>query len=245
MLQRLRKKELPPDILVQHGAEQFVIRIKANNRAKNYQLRIPPDRAEPVLTVPKGGSLAKAESFARRHAAWLSERLSQRPDMVSLFPGDRVPYQGEEHIIIPLGKLRGLVNRTFEAGQWQLLVPGSDDHIPRKVQAWLRQEAKAQLTERCRFHAAKINKSFTGISVRDTSSRWGSCSSTGRLSFSWRLILAPPEILDYVAAHEVAHLVEMNHSSRFWKVCNGLAPHTPEARKWLRDNGVNLHRYGQ
>ena len=82
------------------------------------------------------------------------------------------------------------------------------------------------------------------LSIRDQSSRWGSCTSAGSLSFSWRLILAPPYVLDYLAAHEVAHLVEMNHSARFWRVVGRVCGHVERAKTWLDTHGNDLHRYG-
>lgn len=245
MLLRAGKKPLPDHIEIQTDAEPVRIRLRANPRAQRYLLRLPADRSGPVLTVPKGGDLARAEKFARQHLNWLIERLQDRPDHVSFQPGELVPLRGADHVIVPTGKLRGLISiGETEDGYPALLVPGADDHIPRKVTSWLKEQARKDLTSRAEIHARTIGKKITGISVRDTKSRWGSCASNGRLSFSWRLILAPPEILDYVAAHEVAHLQEMNHSARFWRVCEQLAPQTPTARVWLKENGLHLHGFG-
>lgn len=242
---RARKSALPDHIEIDAGDTPVKIRLRANARAQRYLLRLPADHSGPVLTVPKGGDLSRAERFARQHIDWLVERLEGRPDQVALHPGDFVPLRGEDHLIVPTGKLRGLVAiGTADCGSRALFVPGADDHIPRKVTSWLKGQAKADLTARAEYHAAKIGKKIAAISVRDTKSRWGSCASNGRLSFSWRLILAPPEILDYVAAHEVAHLKEMNHSDRFWKLCVELAPQTPDARIWLKEHGLRLHGYG-
>lgn len=242
---RARKITLPDHIEIDAGDTPVKIRLRANARAQRYLLRIPADHSGPVLTVPKGGDLSRAERFARQHISWLIERLEGRPEQVTLSPGDFVPLRGEDHLIVPTGKLRGLVSKgEADCGSPALLVPGAEDHIPRKVTSWLKGEAKADLTARAEEHAAKIGKKIAAISVRDTKSRWGSCASNGRLSFSWRLILAPPDILDYVAAHEVAHLKEMNHSDRFWRLCEELAPQTPEARVWLKEHGLRLHGYG-
>ncbi len=242
---RARKITLPDYIEIDAGNTPVKIRLRANARAQRYLLRVPADHSGPVLTVPKGGDLSRAERFARQHIDWLIERLDGRPDQVALCPGDFVPLRGEDHLILPTGKLRGLVSKgEADCGSPALLVPGAEDHIPRKVTSWLKGEAKADLTARAEEHAVKIGKKITAISVRDTKSRWGSCASNGRLSFSWRLILAPPDILDYVAAHEVAHLKEMNHSDRFWRLCEELAPQTPEARVWLKEHGLRLHGYG-
>lgn len=245
MLLRPGKNKLPDHIEIETDTSAVRIRLRANPRAQRYLLRLPADRSGPVLTVPRGGNLARAERFARQHIDWLIERLQDRSDHVSFQPGDIVPLRGESHVIVPTGKLRGLIatGRT-EDGDPALFVPGADDHIPRKVTAWLKAQARADLTIRAGFHAGTIGSRIAAISVRDTKSRWGSCASNGRLSFSWRLILAPPDILDYVAAHEVAHLKEMNHSARFWRLCEQLAPQTPQARVWLKENGLHLHGYG-
>ncbi|WP_428669358.1 M48 family metallopeptidase [Roseibium sp.] len=244
-LLRAGRSALPEHIEIETETRAVRIRLKANPRAQRYLLKLPADRSGPILTVPKGGNLARAERFARQHIDWLIERLQDRPDHVAFQPGDIVPLRGEEHVIVPTGKLRGLVTvRQTEDGFPALFVPGAEDHMPRKVTAWLKEEARKDLTERTELHAGRIGRKIAALSIRDTRSRWGSCAHNGRLSFSWRLILAPPEILDYVAAHEVAHLQEMNHSARFWRLCEQLAPQTPTARVWLKENGSHLHGYG-
>ncbi|WP_434054536.1 MAG: SprT family zinc-dependent metalloprotease [Roseibium sp.] len=245
MLLRRGKKDLPDHIEIETDTKAIRIRLRANPRAQRYLLRLPADSSGPVLTVPGGGDLRRAEHFARQHIDWLLQRLQDRPQHVSLVPGDVFPLRGIDHRILPTGTLRGLVSAgVADDGAPALYVPGADDHIPRKTTNWLKSEARRDLAVRAQFHAARIDKKITAISVRDTRSRWGSCASNGKLSFSWRLILAPPEILDYVAAHEVAHLKEMNHSSRFWKLCAELAPQTPTARVWLKENGTFLHGFG-
>jgi len=245
MFSRAGRKRLPDHIVIDTGTSNVRIRLRANPRAQRYLLRLPADRSGPVLTVPRGGNLARAEHFARQHIDWLLERLQDRPDHIAFSPGDIVPVRGVNHVIVPTGKLRGLVSvGCTEDGLPALLVPGAEDHIARKVTTWLKEQARADITARASLHAGTIDKKIAAISIRDTRSRWGSCASNGRLSFSWRLILAPPEILDYVAAHEVAHLKEMNHSMRFWHLCTQLAPQTPTARVWLKENGRHLHGYG-
>jgi len=220
------------------------VRLKRDARARRYLLRIPPDHTGPVLTVPQNGTLARAETFARQHLKWLQDRLEDRPAPVPLQSGNIVPIRGIPHLITKSGKLRGLVAPDLsDEAQARLLVPGEPGHVQRKVLAFLKKEAKADLSRICDGYARMLGKTITGLSVRDTKSRWGSCASNGRLSFSWRLILAPPDILDYVAAHEVAHLVEMNHSARFWRLCEDLAPQTPSARVWLKTYGKQLHAY--
>jgi hypothetical protein len=113
------------------------------------------------------------------------------------------------------------------------------------VRDFLKREAKSDLEAASRRAAAALGIAVKRVSIRDQSSRWGSCSTTGVLSYSWRLVLAPPFVLDYLAAHEVAHLIEMNHSRRFWRVVERICPDLARAKAWLDANGTSLHRYGQ
>jgi len=123
-------------------------------------------------------------------------------------------------------------------------VAGHAPHIDRRIGDFLRREAKRDLEAASLRHAGALGVAIRRLTVRDQSSRWGSCSTTGMLSFSWRLILAPSPVLNYLAAHEVAHLVEMNHSARFWRVVERLCPDHGHAKAWLDAHGSDLHRYG-
>jgi len=125
-----------------------------------------------------------------------------------------------------------------------LNVAGDVTHAPRRLGDWLVDQARRDLDARVSWHSRRLGVKASRISVRDQTSRWGSCSTTGALSFSWRLILAPRHILDYVAAHEVAHLAEMNHGPKFWALVRRTMPDMDEARRWLQIYGMDLHRYG-
>ncbi len=125
-----------------------------------------------------------------------------------------------------------------------LVVGGEAESISRRIEAWLRGEARRVLTERAGAQAERLGRSPGRISIRDTRSRWGSCSSAGMLSFSWRLILAPPEVLDYVVAHEMAHLAQRGHGAEFWRIVARLTAHMDAGRAWLRLKGRDLFRYG-
>lgn len=140
---------------------------------------------------------------------------------------------------------RGTVwTEESEAGPL-LCVAGDPVHLPRRVRDYLKREAKRELDAASRQYAAALGVKIARVSIRDQVSRWGSCTSAGVLSYSWRLILAPPQVLDYLAAHEVAHLVEMNHSRKFWRVVAGICPEWERARAWLNTHGTELHRYGE
>ena len=158
--------------------------------------------------------------------------------------GRYIRIRGEAHRIVRTGKLRGLTEISEIDGEKVLLVGGAEDHLARRIRDFLKLEARKDLEVLARGHAARIGRRIASVSMKDTKSRWGSCSNTGVLSFSWRLILAPPFVLDYLAAHEVSHLVELNHSLRFWRLVKRLYPDVEQAKAWLDVNGTDLHRYG-
>jgi len=142
------------------------------------------------------------------------------------------------------GQLADLQTEMRESGERILCVAGGLEYVDRRVGDFLKREARRELQRSAEVYAAELGVKVKRLSIRDQSSRWGSCTSAGSLSFSWRLILAPPFVLDYLAAHEVAHLVEMNHSARFWRVCGKVCPSMERAKKWLDTYGNDLHRYG-
>ena len=152
-------------------------------------------------------------------------------------PGAELPVGGK------VLKVRGGQGRGVRIGPEEILVPGPDDSIGKRLAAHLREVARDRLAGACDDYAALLGRSYNRITLRDTRSRWGSCTSDGGLMFSWRLIMTPPEVLDYVAAHEVAHLAQMNHSPAFWAEVTRIYGDYQAPRQWLRDNGGALHRY--
>ena len=125
-----------------------------------------------------------------------------------------------------------------------LLVSGNESHMARRVTDWLKKQARKDLEEAVARHAAALDVKPASIRIKDTTSRWGSCSANRTLSFSWRVIMAPSFVLNYLAAHEVAHLREMNHSDRFWRHVESICPNYEDGQAWLRDQGRRLHSYG-
>lgn len=162
------------------------------------------------------------------------------PEAVPFADGALLPLFGVPHRITHVPDRRGFVWVEDQ----QIYVAGGAEHLPRRVRDWTRRAAKAEISRRAEIHAARIGKTYKGIALRDPVSRWGSCSSTGQLNFSWRLLLMPERVMDYVVAHEVAHLRHMNHSPAFWKLVEDLHPGVAEARAWLKRNGADLHKYG-
>jgi predicted metal-dependent hydrolase len=240
-----RRPAEPTRLLVKHGTQIYSIRLRRHRRARRYTLRIHPSDREAILTMPPRGTLADAKDFAQRHGGWIAARLGRLPKAAPFLPGTLVPLRGVAHRIVHRSGERGTVwTETRESGERILCVAGAVAHIERRVHDYLKREARHDLQKAAQSYAAALGVRVKRLSIRDQSSRWGSCTSAGSLSFSWRLILAPPYVLDYLAAHEVAHLVEMNHSARFWRVVARVCDHVDRAKKWLDTSGNDLHRYG-
>ena len=224
----------------------YPVRLRRHPQARRYTLRIQAASRDVVLTMPLRGSVSDAKSFAQKNGAWIAARLRRLPQAAPFAPGATLPFRGVPHRIEHRPLARGAVwTEAGDDGTQMLCVAGDRAHLARRVGDYLKRAAKHDLQAACRRYAADLGVAVKRVSVRDQSSRWGSCSSTGVLSFSWRLILAPPFVLDYLAAHEVAHLVEMNHSRRFWRLLLRLCPATHRAKVWLNVHGPDLHRYGE
>lgn len=193
-----------------------------------------------LLTLPRGASPDRALDFAASQAAWIWSQRGKRAAPVPLAPEAVFPLRGVPHKLAHKPGERGSV--WLEAGV--ICVAGRVEHVERRVVDWLKREARRDLSAASRAYAESMGARYTRLTLRDTASRWGSCSSSGALSYSWRLILAPSHVLDYVAAHEVAHLVEMNHSREFWALVERHCPRAGEARRWLKTSGKSLHFYG-
>lgn len=219
------------------------IAVRVSARARSYRLSIP-HHGGPVLTVPRHGRWSEAEAFLNRQIGWLAARLKRAAAPVSFEAGARVPVRGVPHLIVATGRVRGRVEPTEIEDEPALLVPGEPQHQARRLADWLKEEAQRDLDERVMVHTGRLGVVAKSVRLRGQSTRWGSCSSAGRLNFNWRLILAPPFVLDYVAAHEVAHLVEMNHSAAFWATVEKTLPDMSRGRAWLKAHGGQLMAYG-
>lgn len=224
------------------------VTVRMSPQARRFVLSVNDARRTGVLTMPAHASLEDAGDFLARHYGWLRARLAKIPQAVPFVHGQTMPLRGVEHVIdfAGPGRRRGVVwvDGAAADGRSRVCVAGDPAHAPRRLKDWLKREARAELTARANRHAANLGVAPKRIAVRDQTSRWGSCSSSGVLSFSWRVILAPPLVLDYLAAHEVAHLKEMNHSPAFWSLVRRTMPRMDEGRRWLKQHGSALHRYG-
>ncbi|HRN99991.1 MAG TPA: SprT family zinc-dependent metalloprotease [Nitrobacter sp.] len=240
-----RRPAEPSRLLIKYGSQIYSVRLRRHRRARRYTLRIHPSDREAILTMPPRGTLAEAKDFAQRHGGWIAARLGRLPKAAPFQHGAVIPLRGVAHRIVHRAGERGTVwTETRDSGERILCVAGEPEYLDRRVHDYLKRQARQDLQKASQRHADALGVKVRRISIRDQSSRWGSCTSSGSLSFSWRLILAPPFVLDYLAAHEVAHLVEMNHSPRFWKVVARICKHVERAKKWLDVEGNDLHRYG-
>ena len=240
-----RRPSAPSAITVDFDGEVYPVRLRRHGQARRYTLRIHSVTREVVLSMPPRGSVRQASAFAQKHGAWIAARLQRLPDAAPFAHGTILPLRGVDHRIMYKSGARGTVwVETGAPGEPLLCVAGAEPHIPRRVRDYLKRAAKSDLEKASRQAAAALGVAIKRVSVRDQSSRWGSCSTAGVLSYSWRLILAPPFVLDYLAAHEVAHRVEMNHSRAFWRLVERICPQMSSARAWLDAHGNELHRYG-
>jgi predicted metal-dependent hydrolase len=224
------------------------VEVRRHPSARRMTLRVSRTRRAVIVTLPAQCGTDAVAPFVTRHIEWVRQHLGCLPTPVPFADGAIVPLRGVLHRVVFAGRReRGspVVEIVgMDGGGRQIIVSGDLEHAPRRLLDWFAAEARRDIEVRVAVHAAVLGLKPRRIAVRDQVSRWGSCSTTGVLSFSWRLILAPPDVLDYVAAHEVAHLKEMNHGPRFWALCRQAMPAMDAARLWLRASGMDLHRYG-
>ncbi len=202
-------------------------------------LRVSNLNGKVTLTLPKGIGEATARAFLDDKRDWLTNAVAKVPAAKTVRAGGEIDFQGQR-IAIRRDHVR---SAGLSADGRVLLLPQGATQPGQLAKYWVRQQARRNLVAQCDAFCEQLRCSYSKLTLRDTRSRWGSCSAAGGLMFSWRLVMAPPDVLNYVAAHEVAHLVEMNHAPAFWQVVEQLMPAYQEPRKWLKDNGADLHRW--
>ncbi len=222
------------------AGREVPLKITENARAKRLTLRIDAGGRGLKVTVPPGIADGEVDRFLDRHTGWLESRLAKLPDRPEVREGIRIPLRGVPHLIVCDASRRGAAHAAHHEDGPRIVVHGAADKAGRRVADLLKREARHDIEPLAMKHAAAIGKRPRAIRFKDTSSRWGSCSSDGNLSFSWRIMMAPPVVIDYLVAHEVAHLAEMNHGPNFWALCRELCPRTDEAKAWLKRNGSKL-----
>lgn len=221
-----------------------------NPRARRMSLRLDPAGNQIVLVRPRRASDRTILNFVASRKEWIKARLDSLPPRIVFADGVHIPIAGQDHVLKLAPEKRGGVWREGET----VFIAGQPEFAARRVKEWLKSEARRMLTPMVQAMATVIERKVKHVTVRDTTSRWGSCSSDGKLSFSWRLVLAPIPVLTYVAAHEVAHLKHLNHSDAFWRTVDDVLDayekdparrrETDLARDWLQGHGAGLHRYG-
>ena len=228
-----------PKLVVEIDGRAVEVKPKRHATARRMVLRLDRDGVSFTLSLPKRQSLSSAKIFLETSKIWMQNTLAHRGNQMPEQMGTTLLLRGVVVEIIKTEKLRGLVR--FDINANTLHVPGGEAHWKRRLTEWLKQEAEKDLRAASLVYGDKMQTRFGKLTVRDQKSRWGSCTSDGALAYSWRLILAPPFVLDYVAAHEVAHLKEMNHGPRFWRLVLTHCAKTREAKQWLKLRGHELH----
>jgi predicted metal-dependent hydrolase len=216
------------------------VRVRIGARARRISLRITAAERVVLLVLPPGVPLRRGLRFLAAQRGWIAARLAELPPRVAFVEGAVVPVLGVPH---PIRRALDPAAPAVAIADGEIRVRGEPAGLPRRVRDHLIAMARAELTGRARDFAARIGREVRRVGVRDPASRWGSCSAAGSLSFSWRLILAPEPVIDYVVAHEVAHLAEMNHGRRFWQLVESLAPGSAAPRAWLKRHRNRLLSY--
>jgi len=229
----------PPEMLL--IADRAVpLAVRRSARARRITLRIDDTTGTVVLTLPRRVALAEGLAFAEEKRRWIERRIDSLPPRVPFAAGAIIPVLGRERTVIwTPGPPRAV--RLEEA---EILVGGERGLVARRLDAWFKRHAREEIGCRVEVMRDQIGARGGRLAIRDTRSRWGSASADGNLNFSWRLVMAPDWVLDYVVAHEVAHLKHMNHGPRFWALVAKLVGDPDPARRWLRMHGSGLHRYG-
>ncbi len=218
------------------------IALKINPRAKRMALRLDVKKRVVNLVIPKRGSMRSAYLFALEHKYWIRHKIDELPDLITFENGVQIPILGVPHEIkVTLDTT--LKTTSIELKNKEILVFSNKEDVTSRIKRFIVAHAKAELTALANKKANEINKIIECVDVKDTSSRWGSCSYDGRISFSWRLIFAPMEAFDYVVAHEVAHLQHMDHSPAFWHACEDLSANYSKGKTWMKRHSEDLIRY--
>ena len=232
-------KQTDQTISVCYGTAIFPVSVQKNSRAKRVRLKINRKLRQAILVLPQKASFQTACNFARSKAQWIARQLDCLPEKQIFHENMSLPFLGNTVLVHH--------SLTAKRGVWidqnVLWVSGKKEHLARRVQDFLKKSFSVYSLKKARQFAQKINVKVQRVTVRDTVSRWGSCSKSGRLNLSWRLVFAPLSVADYVIAHEVSHLCEMNHSSAFWKVVEMLCPDYQKEELWLKKNAAYLYSF--
>lgn len=238
-----RPSKTPTHLTINARAVPLVTRV--NRRAKRLILKVDPISGEIFVTAPTQSALGDAVNFARDNAHWIEKQLKPEMRARPFRENDIAMLRGEPHRIVRDGGPRRPVEIINDANATPTLKVGGDSaHLNRRVVDWMKRQARADFSTQVEAHCAAMDRPAAKFNIRDARTRWGSCSSDGVLNFTWRLIMAPAFVLDYVAAHECAHLLHMNHGPAFWREVTRLGVEARQAENWLSENGTKLFTYG-
>ncbi|MGH3042416.1 MAG: M48 family metallopeptidase [Gaiellaceae bacterium] len=236
-------RDRPPRHL-QIVGEEIEVRVRESQRARTTRLIVGP-RRPPEVIVPTRVASAEIDRFLESKRTWIARKLAQireinaRPRRLGLDrPG--VVWLGGEALAI---ERRNGQRSVAEQRDGSLLVAGSAEGVDGAIERWYRREARRRILDVVDREAERLGLEYGSVGIRDPRTRWGSCSRRGNLSFSWRLLLAPPEVLEYVVVHELCHLRVPNHSKAFWRTLEAARPGWQEQARWLREHGQELHDY--
>lgn len=224
------------DIAREAGIE---LKVVVSERARRLGLRIDAKNRIPVLTVPRKCGRRQALEFVRAQKLWIDEHLRKLPEQKQFADGDKISLNGAELVIRHCPGMRGGVRIENQ----ELRVSGKPEFLARRVRDFIKEQAYNLLSELSAQKAAQIGCRVNRVVIKDTKSRWGSCSSLNNINYSWRIMLAPPKVIDYLTAHEVSHLKYHDHSESFWRCVDALAEDMAFGRSWLKKNGAELNRY--
>lgn len=236
MAARRQEKQLSIDI----DGRDVPVTLRRNRQARRIILRVDPKTDGIRLTVPWHASETEAISFMHANEAWVRRHLDKLPPRVEFADGATIQIRGVDYVIRHCPEAK----RGVWIDEDAICVSGDEAHLARRLGDWLRKEAKSQLAERALLKAEQLGVKVGKVTVRDTTSRWGSCAHDGSLNFSWRMIMTPEFVFDFIVSHEVAHIVERNHGPRFHELVQQLTPHEKQAEAWLNAFGARLHRIG-
>ncbi len=226
--------------IIKVDGQDVPLTIRRDGRARRFTLSVDQAKGDLRLVLPRRAPLREGLEFVHSKQDWIEDQLAALPPRVPFVDGAFIPVLGSPHRI----RHQPGARRGVWRDQGTIRVSGQPEHLSRRVTDFLKAEARHELSERAHDKARIIDRKIVKIAVRDTRSRWGSCSSDGYINFSWRLILAPEPVFDYVVAHEVAHLVHLDHCRHFWALVDDLTPETLWAQRWLKREGGRLLRYG-
>ena len=220
------------------------LKVIENSRAKRLTLRIESGGKGLRVTVPTRTSKKAVGEFLSRYQGWIEAKLAHLPppagDEPMLKAGLKIPFLGIPRLIVHKAGRGTTILVDDETGP-QIWIYGDQKYLPRRLRDFFMKQAEATIAPLVAKYTGEVGRKAKSVRYKDTKSRWGSCTSDGALSFSWRIIMAPYNVIDYLVAHEVSHLIEMNHSADFWKLCEKLCPESKKCRAWLKRNGQSLH----